>query len=738
MFQLPAVINFFSIPELLELIHSYLSTSDIIHCSKVSKAFSEIFTPLLWHTISLRTEAQHRYFTENPEVQAALLRNGKYIRVIQVETFKSLIPFLNVDADLLKNIHTLQLPCSIDYDEGYPDITYSNSSHVDAMQAIKRLETNNTVPLRVSDWLQEKDVFLMYHGIALRMLRVHQLQSEQIRNIKLEMLVQTVDLAQQQLDASRRFLSGPISLLQLEADSIDSTDSSLSAEEEALLRDVQTLCDKTKKRVTAFSGTRLLESHSEVISTLTEKLEKSGLRFLSLVYSNSLSLDCTNHTNHTKYLGRLLDNCPLQLETLRVSGTVSFTPPSTQGPNSDSESNSSNNDMSTTRSNTSRPTKTRIKQLLLEGNAALRIRPLFLNQCPELRSLSLSAYSDETLKIAADCIGEHCPLLEDLAIIFVETEINPSYIVSLLESCSAVDPQSMSHLTSSGSSLLDQETLLRENQTLIRRVGLKKLMLCGISIWQQQDLVVDALCRHHSPTLTHLAIKSCSGTISDRSALGDASIQKILKSFKKLEHMEFTVSGNIPAYWIHVNHVNASAFDGLDAALPFAATLRVLRIMIDGIFRSASPPIVFNISPHDPSLAIETQVKVCQILGSLTALEELALGVDEDDGPLVSTYSRWGYQFSCLELTLETGLCSMSELKRLRVFKVTRMNHRIGLKELEWMCESWPRLKEIRGLLGYQPEVLCRLDNDTLSKDTDVGCEMLDWVEGHRPRLRCT
>ncbi|KAG0001126.1 hypothetical protein BGZ79_005065 [Entomortierella chlamydospora] len=143
------------------------------------------------------TEAQHRRFTENPEVRAALQRNGKYIRVIQVETCKSLAPFLNVDADLLKNIHTLQLPYSIGHDEGYPGITYS-----DTTQTTKRLETKSVVPWRISDWLQEKEVFLMYHEVALRMLRIHQIQSERIRDEQLEKLAQTIDQAQQQLSAS--------------------------------------------------------------------------------------------------------------------------------------------------------------------------------------------------------------------------------------------------------------------------------------------------------------------------------------------------------------------------------------------------------------------------------------------------------------------------------------------------------------------------------------------------------
>ncbi|KAG0024281.1 hypothetical protein BGZ80_004521 [Entomortierella chlamydospora] len=43
----------------------------------------------------------------------------------------------------------------------------------------------------------------MYHEVALRMLRIHQIQSERIRDEQLEKLAQTIDQAQQQLSASQ-------------------------------------------------------------------------------------------------------------------------------------------------------------------------------------------------------------------------------------------------------------------------------------------------------------------------------------------------------------------------------------------------------------------------------------------------------------------------------------------------------------------------------------------------------
>ncbi|KAF9934231.1 hypothetical protein FBU30_002924 [Linnemannia zychae] len=63
------------------------------------------------------------------------------------------------------------------------------------------------------------------------------------------------------------------------------------------------------------------------------------------------------------------------------------------------------------------------------------------------------------------------------------------------------------------------------------------------------------------------------------------------------------------------------------------------------------------------------------------------------------------FQFSCLPLTLESGLDLMSELKELRELNVEQMAHRIGLKEVQFMAANWPKLNRIIGLNGYDETV---------------------------------
>jgi hypothetical protein len=114
----PLAVTVLTIPELFDLIQVYITSNlDLIRLTQVSKAFSLIFGPLLWHTIEIKTEAQHNCFVNNPQVQDAIKRHGKdWIRVIRIRTPKSLTPFLQAhatsdDAGLsLLRLHTLEFP----------------------------------------------------------------------------------------------------------------------------------------------------------------------------------------------------------------------------------------------------------------------------------------------------------------------------------------------------------------------------------------------------------------------------------------------------------------------------------------------------------------------------------------------------------------------------------------------------------------------------------------------------
>ncbi|KAI8352244.1 hypothetical protein B0O80DRAFT_499549 [Mortierella sp. GBAus27b] len=75
-------------------------------------------------------------------------------------------------------------------------------------------------------------------------------------------------------------------------------------------------------------------------------------------------------------------------------------------------------------------------------------------------------------------------------------------------------------------------------------------------------------------------------------------------------------------------------------------------------------------------------------LARLTNLETLRLGDQED----------YETQLDCLGMSLESGLHKLSGLKSLKELGIPGMRTRIGVGEVRWMVEQWPRLRDIRGI----------------------------------------
>ncbi|KAG0355624.1 hypothetical protein BGZ54_001066 [Gamsiella multidivaricata] len=114
--------------------------------------------------------------------------------------------------------------------------------------------------------------------------------------------------------------------------------------------------------------------------------------------------------------------------------------------------------------------------------------------------------------------------------------------------------------------------------------------------------------------------------------------------------------------------------------------------LLDGRQRIGFPP-GFHIQ--------HVQQRVYERLARFINLEELILGhgtmVKARYGTHYDNY-REDYQYECLEMTLESGLAQLKRLKNLRVLDVQMMAQRIGLKEVQWMTQNWPKLQVIQGL----------------------------------------
>ncbi|KAF9387869.1 hypothetical protein CPB97_001926 [Podila verticillata] len=86
----------------------------------------------------------------------------------------------------------------------------------------------------------------------------------------------------------------------------------------------------------------------------------------------------------------------------------------------------------------------------------------------------------------------------------------------------------------------------------------------------------------------------------------------------------------------------------------------------------------------------EIQRQVYCHIAKQTRLTKLNLGaLIKDQDPEYLWYS--------LEMTLESGLDELVGLKGMQFLTLDHMNHHVGIKELDWMCENWPKLYRIDG-----------------------------------------
>lgn len=136
------------------------------------------------------------------------------------------------------------------------------------------------------------------------------------------------------------------------------------------------------------------------------------------------------------------------------------------------------------------------------------------------------------------------------------------------------------------------------------------------------------------------------------------------------------------------------------------------------------------------------QRRVLRQLGQLTHLRTLSLGkygCDFDHEEYFRLEIRDFrtvivdrlLEHSCLELTLESGLDELRELQELEELHIYQMAHRIGLAEVKWMLEHWPKLRLVGGLKYRDCE---REMNDALVEEEEQ--EHVKWIKQNRPDIQ--
>ncbi|KAG0045740.1 hypothetical protein BGZ83_009019 [Gryganskiella cystojenkinii] len=122
-------------------------------------------------------------------------------------------------------------------------------------------------------------------------------------------------------------------------------------------------------------------------------------------------------------------------------------------------------------------------------------------------------------------------------------------------------------------------------------------------------------------------------------------------------------------------------------------TLQRLAVVIQ-VGEEARSDIGVNPKPVMTEAEKNALKRVYSQLSKLTKLRELVLS-----GQLINRVRDLDKMHTeCLALSLESGLDMLHDMKEMEVLDVRNCAHRIGVRELEWIHEHWPKLKTIKGL----------------------------------------
>ncbi|KAG0306360.1 hypothetical protein BGZ98_002525 [Dissophora globulifera] len=70
-----------------------------------------------------------------------------------------------------------------------------------------------------------------------------------------------------------------------------------------------------------------------------------------------------------------------------------------------------------------------------------------------------------------------------------------------------------------------------------------------------------------------------------------------------------------------------------------------------------------------------------------------------------------------IDFSLRSGLETLAPLKNLHTLSYSRLNHKVGMSEIQWMSKNWPNLRLVNGL------------------DEDEDSEIIEWLEKNRPDI---
>ncbi|KAF9096558.1 hypothetical protein BGX23_010969 [Mortierella sp. AD031] len=312
-----------------------------------------------------------------------------------------------------------------------------------------------------------------------------------------------------------------------------------------------------------------------------------------------------------------------------------------------------------------------------------------LRECTHLKTLYLVEGDRVSLSLLAETFRTNgLPNLDDIVVSSVEGEIDD--VVALAE-------------------LADMLSACRK--------GWRSVAVPTLDTFSADALV------QHCPTLESLKVTMTPGLTSTH-------IRQILSSSPNLH--TFVTAENGEAVYSKVMPILAEDFIDLDPATdtlrpwPCESKLKLFNAKVLGIPRpdvtltyygrpreefhdvDGNAVAVDVLQETHPGQGRELQRRVYERLSRFTHLEVLGLGHDVrgfggegrlvEDAEGVFIFGDKDYQYECLEMSLDAGLWLLEGLKELQILNVMRMTTSIGIEEVQWMAESWPKFELLNGL----------------------------------------
>ncbi|KAH7053561.1 hypothetical protein BKA57DRAFT_453979 [Linnemannia elongata] len=335
------------------------------------------------------------------------------------------------------------------------------------------------------------------------------------------------------------------------------------------------------------------------------------------------------------------------------------------------------------------------------------IWPRLLRRCPNLESLYTNTSDHHWIQAMQACVS-----LRSLEIKILKPDscrLLATAIKTYLPNLDTIN------IHAEGSQLTDED---KASVISARRKGWRSIELVKAGPFTIQAVV------KHCSTLEVLNLRKARGLTSEL-------MVQLLSSSPRLETFVTLVEDDYGYYGRNMGsnqeytHLLAEDFIDADAADPSSdslrswaceSTLKVFRAKITGIPRpditktySGEPLKEGMVLPEAyPGQSLDLQGRVYERLARLTRLERLELGhedryLDPDfrdywSGKEKNDFDDMNYQYACLEMSLKSGLRRLERLKGLRVLSVVRMATKIGVEEVQWMSQSWPKLTMIDGL----------------------------------------